>query len=67
MKENFSNEEIRFLSQLAKALEEAELKLEESYNIDDYENFNEAKKFMLIVLKKISEVIKWFLTKIFMN
>jgi len=58
MKENFSNEEIRFLSQLAKALEEAELKLEESYNIDDYENFNEAKKFMLIVLKKISEVIK---------
>ena len=58
MKENFSNEEIRFLSQLAKALEEAELKLEESYNINDYENFNGAKKFMLIVLKKISEVIK---------
>ena len=58
MKENFSNEEIRFLSQLAKALEEAELKLEESYNINDYENFNKAKNFMLIVLKKISEVIK---------
>ena len=58
MKENFSNEEIQFLSQLAKALEEAELKLEESYNINDYENFNKAKKFMLIVLKKISEVIK---------
>ena len=58
MKENFSNEEIRFLSKLAKDLEEAELKLEESYNINDYENFNKAKNFMLIVLKKISEVIK---------
>lgn len=58
MKEDFSNEEIRFLSQLAKALEEAESKLEEYYNRTDYENFNKVKDFMLTVLKKISEVTK---------
>ena len=58
MKEYFSNDERLFLIQLVKALEEAELKLEEYYNKKDYKNFNNAKNFMLTVLKKISEVIK---------
>ena len=57
-KQNFLNEELLFLSQLVKALEEAELKLEEFYNRDDHKNFNNTKNFMLTVLKKISEVVK---------
>lgn len=55
---NFSKEEIFFLSQLIGSLEESELKLEEYYNKKDYENFNNLKKLMISVSKKISEVIK---------
>jgi hypothetical protein len=55
---NFSKEEIFFLSQLIKSLEESELKLEEYYNKKNYENFNNLKKLMISVSKKISEVIK---------
>ena len=58
MKGELSNEKVLFLSQLVKALEESELKLEEYYNKKDYENFNIAKNFMLTVLNKISRVIK---------
>ena len=54
----FSKEEIFFLSQLIGSLEESELKLEEYYNKKDYENFNNLKKLMISVSKKISEVIK---------
>ena len=58
MKGELSNEKVLFLSQLVKALEESELKLEEYYNKKDYENFNIAKNFMLTILNKISRVIK---------
>ena len=51
-------EDIEFLSQLIKALEEAELKLEEAYEKKDYENFNKSKKFIMQIQRKISEVIK---------
>ena len=51
-------EDIPFLNQLVKALEEAELKLEEAYEKKDYEDFNKSKKFMLQIQRKISEVIK---------
>ena len=51
-------EDIEFLSQLIKALEEAGLKLEEAYEKKDYENFNKTKKFIMQIQRKISEVIK---------
>ena len=54
----FSEDDIWFLNQLVKTLEESESKLEEYYNKEDHGNFNNVKNFMLIVLKKISEVIK---------
>lgn len=56
--EKFSQEEIFFISQLIKSLEESMLKLEEYYNKKDYENFTNLKKLMISVSKKISEVIK---------
>ncbi len=55
---NFRREEITFLRQLVDALEEAELKLEESYNKKDYESFNKLKKFILDVQRKISYMTK---------
>lgn len=52
-----SKEDISFLDQLVKALEEAELKLEEYYKNNDIENFNNIKKFILKVQEKVSEVV----------
>jgi len=49
------NENMSFLSQLIKALEEAGLKLEEFYEKKDYKNFDKAKKLILQIQKKISE------------
>jgi len=57
-KEIFSKEDVFFINQLVKSLEESELKLEEYYNKKDYENFNNLKKLMISVSNKISEVIK---------
>jgi len=54
----FSREEISFLSQLVKTIEEAELKLEEAYEKKDYESFNKSKKFILKMQEKISEIVK---------
>ena len=51
-------EDIPFLNQLVKALEETELKLEKAYEKKDYESFDKSKKFMLQIQRKISEVIK---------
>ena len=53
-----SKEEKFFLSQLIGSLEESKLKLEEYYYKKDYENFNNLKKLMISVSKKISEIIK---------
>ena len=53
-----SKEENFFLSQLIGSLEESKLKLEEYYYKKDYENFNNLKKLMISVSKKISEIIK---------
>ena len=52
------SQDISFLSQLVKALEEAELNLEEYYEKKDYENFEISKKFILQIQKKIAENIK---------
>ncbi len=54
----FFRENIVFLDQLVKSLEEAELSLEEAYDKKDYEKFNKSKRFILEVQKKISEIIK---------
>lgn len=51
-------DDIPFLSQLVKSLEETKLKLEKAYEKKDYESFNKSKKFMLEIQRKISEVIK---------
>jgi len=49
--------DIMFLNQLVKTLEEAELKLEEAYDEKNYESFNNVKKLIIQVQKKISEVL----------
>lgn len=50
-------EDIMFLNQLVKTLEEAELKLEEAYDEKDYESFNNVKKLIMQIQKKISGVL----------
>jgi len=50
-------EDVSFLSQLIKSLEEAGIKLEESYNSKDYDSFNKSKRLMLQIQKQISERI----------
>jgi hypothetical protein len=51
-------EEISFLNQLVKALEDAEKNLEKAYQKRDYENFNKSKRIMLRIQKEISNIIK---------
>jgi exonuclease VII small subunit len=50
-------DDILSLAQFGKSLEEAGIKLEEAFNKKDYANFNKAKKTLLQIQKKISEVI----------
>jgi len=50
--------DVAFLNQLVQALENAELKLEEAYKKQDYENFDASKKLILKVQSKIAEVSK---------
>lgn len=56
--EGVMKEDVSFLNQLVKSLEEALVKLEESYEKKDYENFNMSKKFILQIQNKISEIIE---------
>ncbi len=51
-------EEVLFLNQLTKSLEEAGKNLEKSYQKRDYESFNKSKKIMLRIQKEISNMIK---------
>jgi len=51
-------EDIPFLNQLIKSLEETESKLEEAYEKKDYEDFNKLKKFMMQIQKRIHEIIR---------
>ncbi|MFH1801361.1 MAG: hypothetical protein ABH804_00810 [archaeon] len=48
--------DVAVLNQLAKSLEEAELKLEEYYEKKDYEKFTKLKKFILQIQNKIGEI-----------
>jgi len=51
-------EDIQFLNQLIKSLEDAEKNLAKSYEKKDYDKFNQSKKIMLQIQKEISEIIK---------
>ena len=53
-----SKEKKVFLGQLINSLEEVGLKLEEYYEKKDNENFNNSKKLMNSILKKILDNIK---------
>ena len=50
-------EDVMFLNQLVNTLEEAGLKLEESYNEKNYEDFNNMKKLIMQIQNKISGVL----------
>ena len=50
-------DEITFLNQLVKSLEEAESSLENAKNTNDYEKFNKSKRMMLHIQKKISDIL----------
>ena len=51
-------EDVLFINQLIKGLEEAESKLEKSYKKKDSKNFEKIKEVMLDIQVKISEAIK---------
>jgi len=51
-------EEILFLNQLIKSMEEAEISLEEAYQKKDYDNFNKSKRIMLKMQKQIADMIQ---------
>ena len=50
-------EDISFLKQLIKSLEDAEPKLKKAYTERDAEDFNEVKGFMLKIQKQIRSVL----------
>lgn len=51
-------EDISFLKQLIKSLEDAESKLKKAYEKKDSEEFNELKSFMLRIQKQIGEILR---------
>jgi hypothetical protein len=51
-------EEVLFLNQLIKSLEEAERSMEKAYSRRDSLNFNKSKRIMLRIQKEISEMTK---------
>jgi mevalonate kinase len=51
-------EEIAFLKKIVDSIEEAAEKLEEAYEKKDVDSFNSAKKFMLIVQRRLKEEVK---------
>jgi hypothetical protein len=53
-----TKENVEFLGQLVGSLEKARVRLEETYQRKQYDDFNKIKKFMLDLQKKITEVIE---------
>ena len=51
-------EDILFLGQLIKSLEEAEAGLEKAYKKEDYSGMNKSKSIMLKIQKEIADMIK---------
>lgn len=56
-KKNLSREEREFLNQVISSLYEAEIKLEESYNKKNPNQFNAVKKFMLKINERVEEIL----------
>lgn len=56
---DMKKEEIQFLNQLVKSLEDAERNFRKSYEKRDYDKFNKSKKMIIRIQKEISEMIKW--------
>lgn len=50
--------QVETLRQLVQSIGEAGIKLEESYKNKNYTNFNKIKKTVLMLQKKIEEIIK---------
>jgi uncharacterized protein with HEPN domain len=50
-------EEVLFLSQLVKSVEEAVEKLEKFYRKKDYQNFNKSKKTIMGIQQEISNAL----------
>lgn len=50
-------EDIPFLNQLVKSLEESEPELEKAYEKKHHEKFNQIKKFMIKIQKQISSIL----------
>lgn len=53
-----TKENVEFLGQLINSLEKAREKLEEAYEKKSYDEFNNLKKFLLNLQKKIIEVTR---------
>jgi len=51
-------EDISFLKQLVKSLEEAEERLKKAYDKNDREEFNSVKSFMLRMQRQIGDTIE---------
>lgn len=51
-------DDIDFINQLVKSLEDSEEKLEEAYKQGDSEAFNNTKKLMLKIQSQLKEVLK---------
>jgi len=51
-------EDILFLNQLVKALEDTELTLERAYKNTDSNRFNESKKLMIQIHRQILEILR---------
>ena len=51
-------DDISFLNQLVKSLEDAEIKLEKAYKEGDADDFNESKSFMLKIQKQIKSILE---------
>ncbi len=51
-------EEILFLDQLVRSLEEAERSFEEAYKKRNFEDFNKTKKIMIRIQKEISGILQ---------
>ena len=50
--------DITFLNQLVNTIEQSSIKMEDYYEKEDYDKFNESKKLILEMVNKISAMIK---------
>ena len=51
-------DDIDFINQLIKSMEDSEIKLEEAYSKGDSEAFNNTKKLMIKIYSQLKEVLR---------